>query len=97
MDFLVRIELQPRPDLSADLLQDLAVRESERGIELVESGHVVGIWRIPGRRGNVSIWRAKDPSELHQALESLPLYPWLLIDVQALARHPVASPLGELT
>lgn len=94
MDFLVRIELQPRPDLAADLLRDLSVLESQRGNELVESGNLVGIWRVPGRRGNVSIWRAKDPSELHQMLESLPLYSWLLIEVQALARHPVASLLG---
>ena len=37
---------------------------------------------------NVGIWRATTTEELHQALESLPLFPYLDIEVIPLSQHP---------
>lgn len=45
------------------------------------------IWRIPGKVANVGIWDAPDASALHEALSSLPLFPWMSIEVTALATH----------
>lgn len=91
MEFLVRIELAATHNLSEDLLEELSAREIDRGRELLAAGIVRDLWRLPGRRANVGIWRATDASELHQAIASLPLYPWLKVDVQPLAAHPVSS------
>ena len=57
-------------------------------MELAANGVIVRLWRIPGRRQNVGLWRATTAGALHAALESLPTYPYLDITVPALASHP---------
>ena len=49
------------------------------------------IWRLPGRFANVSLYRTGDATELHAALTSLPLWPWMRIRVEALAVHPLEA------
>ena len=94
MDFLVRMELKWPDGRDRGDLEALIAQETARGNELVAAGLVQGIWRLPGRRGNVSVWSAADASELHRAIQSLPLFAWLDIDVQALAGHPVRAPFS---
>lgn len=89
MQFLVQIAAALPPDLSDELRQDLRARELARGRELAAAGHLERIWRIPGKQANVSVWRARDASELHELLVSLPLWPWTTVDVTALAEHPL--------
>lgn len=48
------------------------------------------LWRVAGRYANVSIFDAADNDELHQMLSALPLFPYMDIQVTALARHPSA-------
>jgi muconolactone D-isomerase len=43
---------------------------------------------VPGRRANWGIWEAEDATALHAAIRSLPLFPWLEVDVIPLAAHP---------
>jgi muconolactone D-isomerase len=49
---------------------------------------LIRLWRVTGRRANVGIWRAPTTAALHDALASLPLFPYLDIEVIPLARHP---------
>lgn len=85
----MRIEV----DLPADTYHArravLEQAERTRGEELRASGHLVRIWRAPGRRANVSLYRVADATELHGILASLPLWPWMTISVEALAVHPL--------
>ena len=69
----------------------LLAAEAARGRELIAAGSLARIWRVPGRRANVSLYRAADGTELHGLLCSLPLYPWLEISVEALATHPLEA------
>ena len=46
------------------------------------------LWRIAGQYANVSIFDVDSVDELHQLLTSLPLFPYMDIDVTALCRHP---------
>jgi muconolactone D-isomerase len=89
VEFLVSIEVRTPPDMDPDRLAALQAAEAERSRELVAQGVLKRIWRIPGRRANVSLYEGPDADAVHTALMSLPLYPWLDIDVQALATHPV--------
>jgi muconolactone D-isomerase len=88
MDFLVHIDVGLSPDFAQSRREDLIRAESARAKELVEQGVICRLWRIPGRWANVGIWSADDGTALHEALSSLPLYPWLDVRVTPLAHHP---------
>lgn len=95
MEFLVEIEINMPPDFDAQRAEELRKAEAARGIELYKDGTIRRIWRVPGRRANVAIWQAPDATALHQALSSLPFFPWLDIKVTALARHPVEEAVEQ--
>lgn len=88
MEFLVRIQVNWPADGDESLRRDLVGREAERARQLAADGIILRLWRIPGRWANVGLWRAEDASRLHEAISSLPLYPWLDVAVEALAGHP---------
>jgi muconolactone D-isomerase len=88
MEFLVSIAVEWPPDGDPEEKQRLIGKEGKRANELAEAGTLRRLWRIPGRWANVGVWEAEDATALHEALVSLPLYPWLDIVVQPLARHP---------
>lgn len=91
MEFLVSIDIRTPHDLDREELAALQAAEAVRARELVEAGSLKRIWRIPGRRSNISIYEADDATALHAALSSLPLFPYMDIQVQALATHPVEA------
>jgi len=88
MDFLVHITTTFPSTMPGDEREALFTAESKRAAALAEAGRLVRLWRIPGRRANWGLWRAADATELHEALTSLPLWPYMDIEVTALARHP---------
>lgn len=87
MEFLVEIELSLPPELTAEARTALVQAEARRGRELKDAGTIVRIWRIPGRTANVGVWAAPDPTVLHEAICSLPMYRYLRADVTPLATH----------
>jgi len=87
MEFLVQIQVNFPPEMPAEQLADVMQREHVRGKELQADGTIVRIWRIPGRRENVGVWRADTADEIHQAITSLPAFPWIDVRVTALATH----------
>lgn len=91
MEFLVRIQVTLPPQLTAPERSRLADAEARRGRELKEAGTIVRIWRIPGRTANAGIWEAPDPTVLHEAIASLPMFPYLSADVTPLAVHPLEA------
>jgi muconolactone D-isomerase len=88
MEFLVHIEVEWPPDGDADELARLTSAERTRAAELAAEGRLRRMWRVPGRWANWGLWEAPDATALHEALASLPLYPWLSIEVEPLAAHP---------
>ena len=89
----MEIEIALPREVEADERQRLMAAEAERARELAADGSIARLWRIPGRTANVGLWVAPDATALHAALSSLPLFAWMDIRVQALARHP-SDPLG---
>jgi muconolactone D-isomerase len=88
MEFLVHITLTLPPEMPDGKRQALNAAESVRTASLAAAGRLVRLWRIPGRTANWGLWHASDATELHDALTSLPLWPYMDIEVTALARHP---------
>lgn len=99
-EFLVRITISLTADVTADERLRILEAERRRGRELVDDGSIVRIWRVgdesssesgseSGRLENIGLWRASDEAELRVLVGSLPLYPWMTIDVTPLRRHPL--------
>lgn len=88
MEFLVNIEIQwPAAGDPAEK-ERLFAAELARGQELARQGVMKRLWRVPGRWANWGLWEAPDATALHTALTSLPLWPWMSVQVHPLAEHP---------
>lgn len=86
-EFLVRIEIDTG-DLDAPEVDRLRAAEAERADELIRSGNLRALWRIPGAWANYGVWSAFDEVSLTALLTSLPLRPYMHIDIQPLEAHP---------
>jgi muconolactone D-isomerase len=91
MEFLVHITVNLPLDMPEPRRSELIEGEHTRALELIAEGKLVRIWRLPGRFANVSLYRVADATELHAAITSLPLWPWMDVHVEALAVHPLES------
>jgi muconolactone D-isomerase len=91
VEFLVEVDVRLPPDLDDDRRVALLKAEADRGRALAEAGTIRAIWRIPGRLANCAIWSADDPTQLHDAIISLPLWPYMQATVTPLARHGLAD------
>jgi muconolactone D-isomerase len=96
-EFLVQMENRLPADFPPDQRAELLAAEAVRARELAEAGILVRLWRVTGRRANVGIWRAPTCGALHEALESLPLFPHLDIQVIPISGHPNDPELAALS
>lgn len=87
MEFLVNIEINWPPDTDGQVRDEVFERELARGQELAGMGVMKRLWRVPGRWANWGLWEAEDATQLHDAISSLPLWPWMDVTVHPLARH----------
>jgi muconolactone D-isomerase len=88
MLFHVRMDVSLPPELDPDLRARLVAQERERALDLQRSGVWAQLWRIVGKYSNISIFDIDSGDELHTLLSSLPLYPYMTIEVIPLAQHP---------
>jgi muconolactone D-isomerase len=90
MLFHVYIRIRIPHDADPEQVKKLGEQEHERAKVLQEQGKWLHLWRVAGKFANVSIFDVESPAELHEILNSLPLYPFMEVDVTALCRHPGA-------
>lgn len=88
MLFKVEMDIGIPLGFDASEFERLKTAEKSRFQELQRAGKWRHIWRVAGRYANVSIFDVASNSELHDLLMSLPLYPFMKINVTALCRHP---------
>ena len=88
MLFHVVIDVRVPLDTDPEKVRQLGEREHERAAELQRQGKWLHLWRVVGKWANVSIFSVESPAELHDILESLPLRPYMGVEVTALCRHP---------
>lgn len=88
MEFLVRSENRLPADTPAEKRDALRSTERARATELRAAGVLKRLWRVPGRNATLGLYEAADATELHEALTSLPMAPWLDVTVEPLATHP---------
>jgi muconolactone D-isomerase len=88
MLFHVRMDVQLPASMPADQAAQLKAEEKALAQRLQEEGKWRHLWRIAGQYANVSIFDVAGNEELHALLMSLPLFPYMKIDVMPLCRHP---------
>jgi muconolactone D-isomerase len=88
MLFHVYIAVRIPHDADPGKIKQLGAQEHERAKELQLQGKWVHLWRVAGKYENVSVFDVESPAELHEILSSLPLYPFMEINVSALCHHP---------
>jgi muconolactone D-isomerase len=74
--------------MPADEAATLKQAEKDLAQCLQREGKWRHLWRIAGQYANVSIFDVDSVDELHTLLTSLPLFPYMHIDVIPLCRHP---------
>ena len=95
MLFHVKITVRMPHDIDPEKVKNLGSQEHERAAELQRDGKWLHLWRVAGQWANISIFKVESPAELHSILESLPLYPFMDIEVAALCRHPGSIAVNE--
>lgn len=88
MLFHVRMDVAIPFDIQPDRVDELKHIERERAQELQKQGKWRHLWRIAGQYSNISLFDVADVQELHDILSTLPLFPFMKIEVSALCRHP---------
>jgi len=86
--FLLRIKVTWPPDGDPEERDRRIAGEAARARELAEAGIIKRVWRVPGQWANWGLWEAPDATAVHEAVTSLPMWPYLDVEVHALADHP---------
>jgi muconolactone D-isomerase len=87
MLFHVQMTVRLPHDMPAEQAADLKAREKAIAQELQRAGTWRHLWRIAGRYANVSVFDVADNAALHDTLMTLPLFPYMDVEVQPLCRH----------
>jgi muconolactone D-isomerase len=95
MDFLVRIDTTAVYRLPDRERTELIERERMRGRELHAGGFLRKAWGLPGQKANIGIWSARDADQLTEALQSLPIWPLITLEVTPLATHPLFAAMAR--
>jgi muconolactone D-isomerase len=90
MLYHVQMDVHVPHDMEADRFELLKAQEKARAQELQRQGKWRHLWRVAGQYSNVSIFDVAGHDELHDVLSTLPLFPFMTIQVTPLARHPSA-------
>ena len=91
MLFMVRIKVELPGEMDPAKVKALGDAEADRAIELIQAGRMRKVWRIVGERANFSIWEADSLEEFHADISSLPLHPWMSVDVTPMIEHPATQ------
>ncbi|MFN8619125.1 MAG: muconolactone Delta-isomerase family protein [Chloroflexota bacterium] len=88
MEFLLHIKVTFPPDGDPEEKARRIAAEGVRARELAAEGIIKRVWRIPGQWANWGIWEAPDATAIHDAVTSLPMWPYLEVTVHPLGAHP---------
>lgn len=88
MLYHVKMDVNIPRDIPTDTVDAIKIAEKKRATELQEAGKWPHLWRIVGQYSNISILDVDSNDELHALLSSLPLFPYMTIQVTPLAKHP---------
>jgi len=90
MLYLVRMDVHLPHDMPAAQADEIKAREKAYSQALQREGKWQQLHRVVGEYANYSVFDVESHDELHGILSALPLFPYMKMQVTALARHPSA-------
>ena len=94
MLYCVKMDVRVPHDVDVAAFDRLKAEEKARAADLQRSGKWRHLWRVAGQYANISVFDVADHDELHSILSTLPLFPFMAIEVTPLAQHPSALAQG---
>lgn len=88
MLYLVRMDVRLPHDMPPAQAEDVKAREKAYSQQLQREGKWQQLHRVVGEYANYSVFDVDSHDELHDILSRLPLFPYMTMQVTALARHP---------
>ncbi len=88
MLFHVRMDVRLPATMPEDQAAALKKTEKEIAQALQDSGKWRHLWRIAGQYANISVFDVESVEELHTLISTLPLFPYMEIQILPLCRHP---------
>jgi muconolactone D-isomerase len=88
MLYLVRMDVHLPLDMPGVQAEEIKAREKAYSQELQRQGKWQQLHRVVGEYANYSVFDVDSNDELHTILSALPLFPYMTINVTALAHHP---------
>jgi muconolactone D-isomerase len=88
MLYLVRMDVHIPHDMSPPQADEIKASEKAYSQKLQQTGKWQQLHRIVGEYANYSVFDVDSHDELHTILSELPLFPFMTMQVTALARHP---------
>ncbi len=87
---LFQVEMTVRLPATMPAAEADALKATEREVAqgLMRQGVWRHLWRVAGRYANLSVFDVDSVEQLHQLLSTLPLFPYMDIEVVPLCRHP---------
>ena len=95
MRYLLNIQVRMPGEWTQEQRAELIRREVEAAVELMHQKVLRRTFRVVGHMANFSIWEAATPEELHEVLQSLPMYPFMTIAITPIIKHPVEQAYEE--
>lgn len=90
MLYLVRMDVRLPHDMPQAQAEEIKAREKAYSQQLQREGKWQQLHRVVGEYANYSVFDVDSHDELHTILSGLPLFPYMTMQVTALARHPSA-------
>ncbi len=84
MLFQVSMTVRVPHDADPEKIERLRVAEHERAAELERQGKWLHVWLVVGKWSNLSVFDVDSNDELHEIIGSLPLHPYMEVEVTAL-------------
>lgn len=90
MLFQVFMQINIPHDADQENIRERSTAEIKIAKQLQHQGKWRHIWRVAGKWANISVFDVESIDELHEILSTLPLFPFMEVEVTPLSRHPAS-------
>lgn len=91
MEFLTDMVTRVPEGVDDSTVEETKAREAKNSAALADQGHLLRLWKppvVPGEWRTLGLWQADDEEQLGTIMATMPLHPWMTVEVTPLTPHP---------